>query len=178
MLRRPLVAAGLRHLVGAGMLAMLAARADAQRPLTLTLAGGATFPSGKLGDAAGTGWHALAGLRLSTPMQPLGLRLDVAHNRFGGDTPAPDQAITSGTLNVTYRIPMTNSPMSPYIIAGAGAYRLECIGEADCGSDTRFGWNAGLGTRLVAFGLRWFIESRFHAAGEARFVPLTLGLTL
>jgi opacity protein-like surface antigen len=178
MPRRPMIAAGLRHLVGAGVLAILPALAEAQRPLTVTLAGGASFPSGNLADAAGTGWHALAGLGVSTLMQPLGLRLDVAHNRFAGDTPAPDQAVTSGTLNVTYRLPLTNAPISPYLVAGAGAYRLECIGETDCGSDTRFGWNAGLGTRLAAFGLRWFIESRFHAAGGTRFVPLTLGLTL
>jgi hypothetical protein len=167
-MRRPLSIAGLL---------LVAAAARAQRPLTLTVAGGASFPVGAYGDAAGTGWHALAGLGLSALTQPMGLRLDVAHQQLTGDTPAPDQTVTSGTLNLTYRLPMVSSPISPYVITGAGAYHLSCTGSTDCGSDTRFGWNAGLGTRFVSFGLRWFLESRFHAAGDARFVPLTLGLS-
>ena len=47
---------------------------------------------------------------------------------------------------------MTNSPLSPYLITGAGAYRFECVGALDCGSTTRFGWNAGLGTKLFLLG--------------------------
>src|SRR5215203_2086967 len=132
-----------RPLSIAGLLILVAADARAQRPLTVTVAGGASFPVGAYDDAAGTGWHALAGLRLSTLTQPIGLRLDAAHQQFSGETSVGDQAITSGTLNATYRLPMVNSPISPYIIAGAGAYHLSCTGSTDCGSETRFGWNAG-----------------------------------
>lgn len=155
--------------------------AEAQRPLTLSLAGGGSLPVGRFGDVASTGWHALVGIGLSTLMQPIGLRLDVAHNRFTAEAAGPDQAVTSGTLNFTYRLPMTNSPLSPYLITGAGAYRFDCFGRIDCDAVTRFGWNAGLGSKFGAMGLKGFVESRLHGvnaeSGNVRFVPLTFGLT-
>lgn len=155
--------------------------AEAQRPLTLSLAGGGSLPVGRFGDVASTGWHALVGIGLSTLMQPIGLRLDVAHNRFTAEAAGPDQAVTSGTLNFTYRLPMTNSPLSPYLITGAGAYRFDCFGRIDCDAVTRFGWNAGLGSKFAAMGLKGFVESRLHGvnaeSGNVRFVPLTFGLT-
>lgn len=155
----------------------LAGTASAQRPVTLTLGGGASIPVGAFADGVGTGWHALAGVGISSLMQPIGIRLDVAHSRFPGDAEV-DQAITSGTLSLSYRLPMTNSPLSPYVIAGGGAYHARCSGVPACGSETRAGWNAGLGTRFAALRVKGFLEARFHAAGGARFVPLTLGLML
>jgi hypothetical protein len=168
-------------LVVAGLLLAVSNASQAQRPVTLSLGGGGSLPLGRFGDAASTGWHALASIGLSTLMQPIGLRLDVAHNRFTAKAAGPDQAVTSATVNATYRLPMTNSPLSPYVITGAGAYRFECFGDVDCGSTTRFGWNAGLGTKFAALGLKGFLEARFHAvnskAGNVRFVPLTFALT-
>ena len=172
MIRRTLV-------VALGLAA--AAPLPAQRALTLSLAGGGSLPVGNFADGASTGWHALASIGLSTLMQPIGLRLDVAHNRFAAKSIGPDQAVSSATLNASYRLPMVNSPLSPYLIAGAGAYRFECVGDFDCGSDTRFGWNAGLGTKWAALRMKGFLESRFHAinseGGNVRFVPVTVGLT-
>jgi hypothetical protein len=155
---------------------------EAQRPVHLNVAGGVSFPQARFGDVESTGWHALVGLDVSWLMQPIGLRVDVAHNRFTAVAAGPDQAVSSATLNLTYRIPATNTPFSPYLIAGAGAYRIECTGAINCGSATRFGWNAGLGTKIAILGPRLFIESRFHAvnarAGNVRFVPVTFGLSL
>ena len=157
------------------------ATASAQRPVTLSLAGGVSLPVAHFHQVANTGWHALASIGVSTFMQPLGLRLDGAYNRFSAKSGGPTPAVTSGTLNITYRLPMTNSPLSPFVIAGAGAYHLACSGTPSCGTSTRFGWNAGLGTKFAALGLKGFLESRFHAvnarSGNIRYVPLTLGLT-
>ena len=164
-----------------GLLVAFASSAAAQRPLTLSLGGGATFPLGRFADGASIGWHALASLGLSTHMQPIGLRLDAQHNRLTAKAAGPDQAITSATLNLSYRLPMTNSPLSPYIIAGGGAYRFECFGDTDCGSSSDIGWNAGLGTKFAAFRLKGFVEARWNAVnsegGNVRFVPLTFALT-
>jgi opacity protein-like surface antigen len=160
------------------MLLLGAGAAHAQRPVTVNLGGGASFPVGAFADATKPGWHALAGLALGSLMQPMGLRLDLAHNRFEGEGAAPERQLTSGTLNLTYRLPMTNSPVSPFIIAGAGAYRAECGDDVDCGTATRFGWNAGLGMKFAGLGLKGFVESRFHATRGVRYVPVTLGLTL
>ncbi|HJQ19300.1 MAG TPA: outer membrane beta-barrel protein [Gemmatimonadaceae bacterium] len=174
-----------RLLLLAGIFASLVlppAAVSAQSPFMLAIGGGGSLPLGDFGDAANMGWHALASVGVSTLMQPLGLRLDVAHNRFGakGGAGSAGQAITSGTLNVTYRLPMTNSPLSPYIIAGAGAYHFQCTGGVSCGTATRFGWNGGLGTKIASLGLKWFLEGRFHFVdaepGSVKFAPVTLGL--
>jgi opacity protein-like surface antigen len=162
-------------------LAMLAAPTHAQSPWSLSLAGGVSLPQGRFEDGASIGWHALASIGLSTLMQPMSLRLDAAHSRFTAKSVGPDQAVTSATLNLGYRIPMTNSAFSPYVITGAGAYRFECYGAISCGNTTRFGWNAGLGTKWIGLGFKGFLESRFHAVnaktGNVRYIPVTFGLT-
>jgi hypothetical protein len=160
---------------------LVSSHAAAQRPLTLSIGGGASVPLGQFADGASVGWHALASVGLSTYMQPIGLRLDAQHDRFTAKAAGPDQAVTSATLNLSYRLPHTNSPFSPYIIAGGGAYRFECFGGTDCGSATRVGWNAGVGSKFVGFRLKGFIEARWHAVnadgGNVRFVPISLALT-
>jgi len=150
-----------------------------QRPIWVGLSGGVSLPQGDLADGANTGWHAQGTLALSTLMQPLGLRLDVAYNRFEFSDVDGNQSVGSATLNATYRLPMTNSPMSPYLVSGLGAYRSECSLEAGCDAETKFGWNVGLGTKLYV-GFRSFIEARYHRTrrGDAsvNYFPLTFGL--
>lgn len=63
---------------------------------------------------------------------------DEAQAALGGEG---DQSTTSGTLNATYRLPMTDSPMSPYLISGLGAYHTERSLGPGCDGTTRFGWN-------------------------------------
>ena len=156
-----------------------------QRPVSIGLAGGASIPAGGLRDEVEVGWHALATIVVSTLMQPLGLRIDVAYNRFAfsDDTPAladEFQSTGSATLNFTYRLPMTNSPMSPYLISGLGAYRSECSLEAGCEATTRYGWNVGLGTKLYVLGFRSFLEARYHRTEigdtNVNYFPVTFGL--
>ena len=120
-------------------------------------------------------------------MQPLGLRLDVAYNQFAFTDDAQaalgddgTQSVGSATLNVTYRLPMTNSPLSPYLISGLGWYRTDCSIEPACDATTRYGWNVGLGTKLHALGIRSFLEARYHrtdsGGSDVHFFPLTFGL--
>jgi hypothetical protein len=166
---------------------VLPASLGAQRPISIGLAGGISAPQGDLRDGADMGWHALGTVVLSSPMLPLGIRLDAAYNRFafseqsrtalGG---AGHQTVSSATLNFTYRLPMTNSPFSPYLISGLGAYRTQCSIGPSCGASTEFGWNAGLGTRLYVLGLRSFIEARYHRTerglSDVHYFPLTFGV--
>ena len=139
----------------------------AQRPVSIGVAGGASIPSGDLREGVDVGWHALATIAVSTLMQPLGLRIDVAYNRFAfteeGTALADEyQSTGSATLNFTYRLPMTNSPLSPYLISGLGAYRSDCSLESGCEPGTRYGWNVGLGTKLFVLGFQSFLEARYH----------------
>ena len=159
----------------------------AQRPLRVGVAGGVSVPEGSLRDGAKTGWHALGTLALSSPMQPIGLRLDAAYNRFAfadgvrttslGDG---NQTVGSATLNATYRLPMTNSPLSPYVITGLGAYRTACSLGPGCEASTRYGWNAGLGTKVYTLGVTSFLEARYHRTSRGgsgvHYFPVTFGL--
>lgn len=164
-------------------------RVEAQRAIWIGIAGGLSEPQGDLRDGVSTGWHALGTLAWSPVMLPLGFRLDVAHNRFpfsddaetalGGEG---DQSTTSGTLNATYRLPMTNSPISPYLISGLGAYHTECSLGPGCDGTTRFGWNVGLGAKLYVLGFRSFLELRYHRTErgdtEVNYFPVTIGVIL
>jgi hypothetical protein len=159
--------------------------AHAQRLLTVDLGGGVSLPQGNFRDGANTGWNALLAVGLRTPMIPHGLRLDVAHNQFDDKGPPARGrlAVTSGTLNLTYRLPSANQPIAPYVITGLGAYRTECVGATTpCDGDTRFGWNAGLGLRMFTFGIRSFIDARFQSVvrdgPNLNYFPITVGITL
>ena len=165
-----------------------AAPLAAQRAVSLGIAGGVAVPEGDLRRGANTGWTALGTLALSTPMQPLGLRLDVAYNRFAfsdevqATAGSGYQTVGSATLNATYRLPMTNSPMSPYLITGLGAYRMACSLDTGCDGVTRYGWNVGLGTKLLVLRVRSFLEARYHRTGRGdsgvHFFPVTFGVML
>jgi hypothetical protein len=158
----------------------------AQRPIQFSLAGGLSTPQSDLKDVAELGWHALGAIHVSSLMLPLGLRLDAAWNTFGSSddvagVPGTDLTVISVTGNLTYRWPMTNSTLSPYVIGGLGAYRSDCTASAGCESETDFGWNAGLGTKLYLLGFRSFLEVRFHSTSRGdvnvTYLPLTFGLT-
>jgi hypothetical protein len=156
-----------------------ASPAAAQRLVTVGVGGGASVPEGGFGTAVDPGWHALGTLVIGTPMQPLGLRLDGAYNDFASGSGR--QAVTSGTANITYRLPTPGTPISPYLLAGLGAYRGSCSGGATCSTGTSFGWNAGLGTKVMFLGIRWFVEGRYHSTdrkpSDVNFFPITVGLT-
>jgi hypothetical protein len=176
-----------RWIVAAAWLGVLApvTSPEAQRPISIGLAGGVSLPHGDLADGVNTGWHALATIALSTLMQPIGLRLDVAYNRFAFSDEvqgAADgySATGSATLNGTYRLPMTNSPMSPYLISGLGAYRSDCSLGPGCEATFRYGWNVGLGTKLYVLGFRSFLEARYHRTergdSDVNYFPVTFGV--
>jgi hypothetical protein len=169
-----LAIASIAVIVSAGVL-------PAQRPISLSLAGGISSPNGDLDRGADMGWHALAAVNVSSLMLPLGLRVDAAYNTFNASVDDGLLRVISLTGNLTYRIPMTNSPFSPYVIAGMGAFRTDCDDDSGCGARTAYGWNAGLGTKLYLLGLRSFFEARYHSTsrGDASvtYFPISFGIT-
>jgi Outer membrane protein beta-barrel domain len=163
------------------------APAEAQRPISFGVGGGLSFPQGDVDDEVNSGWHGLVTAALGSPIQPLGLRLDVAYNRFGFSDQL-DAALGGGghltvgsaTLNVTYRLPKATWQVSPYLLWGLGAYRTECSLGPGCESRVRYGWNYGLGAQFFFLGFRNFIEIRGHRTksrtGDVHYFPLTLGI--
>ena len=158
-----------------------------QRPVTLGVAGGIGMPAGDLASEVNPGWRALGTLALGVPLIPLGLRVDAAYDQLGFERAlvgssgsAGAQRIVSVSANPTYRLPSAGSSFAPYLIAGVGAYNVGCTGGVGCDSATRFGWNAGLGTRFAAVGVTAFAEARFHRVelrgGGLQYIPATFGL--
>ena len=157
----------------------------AQRLMSIGLGGGVSIPQGDLSNGANTGWNALGTFVLSTAMQPLGLRADIAYNRFAFNATSQaalgasgNESVGSGTLNATYRLPTPGTPLSPHLIAGLGAYRVDC--SLGCTAVTHFGWNVGLGTKLYVLGFRSFLEGRYHRTSAngsgVNYFPITLGV--
>lgn len=160
---------------------------EAQRLFSLGVGGGVSIPQGDLSNGANAGWNALGSVILSTPMQPLGLRADVAYSQFGfkSSTQAAlgangSERVGSLTLNGTYRLPTPGTPISPHLIAGLGAYRTDCSVTMACSAVTHFGWNVGLSTNIYTLGFRSFLEARYHrtsANGSSiNYFPITIGL--
>jgi hypothetical protein len=171
---RRLVLAAFAVSVSAGVV-------PAPRPISLSLAAGISSPNGDLDRAANVGWHALAAVNVSSLMLPLGLRVDAAYNTFNASVDDGLLRVISLTGNLTYRLPMTNSPFSPYIIGGMGAFRTDCEDDSGCDARTAYGWNAGAGTKLYLLGLRSFLEARYHSTSRGnasvKYFPISFGIT-
>lgn len=151
------------------------------------LAGGVSIPDGRLNSEANTGWHLSGGVGFSPLTMPVGFRFDASYHRFAFEPVAraslgggADRTVMSGTANAILRIPMTMTsiPWSPYVIGGVGLYRNDCASSLDCfEADTRLGWNLGLGTNMMLFGLNSFVEARWHSMGGwGEVFPLTVGV--
>ena len=159
---------------------------EAQSPISIGVGGGTSLPQGDLSDDVDIGWHVLVTGALGSPMQPLGLRLDLAYNRLGFSDQVQAArgeghlTASSATLNVTYRLPKATWPFSPYLLWGIGAYRTECSVGPDCESRVRYGWNYGLGAKFFFLGFRNFVEIRGHRTksrtDDVHYFPLTFGI--
>jgi opacity protein-like surface antigen len=164
---------------------------QAQRRVSFGLGGGVSVPRGERNalDQVTTGWH-LLGTMAWASRTPLGLRVDVAYNRFPFTKEPPfgeggHQNIFAHTLNGTYRLAGATSRISPYAIAGVGAYGIGnahpgCELPGGCDQTTRVGWNLGLGANLAVLRARGFLEARYHAVKvlniHVNYIPVTIGL--
>lgn len=148
------------------------------RPISLGLAGGTTVPSGRLDSSLDRGYHGLVTLRVGFPVLPLHVRADVMHGQFAAKSPGgTDLRLTSVSGNLGYDI-VPLGLAAVYAVGGAGYYWTD---DASGGTRTRTtGWNAGAGIRLSLGSVRLFGEARYHststASGDARFVPVTIGV--
>jgi hypothetical protein len=145
---------------------------------------GGSVPLGESKDSANAGYH-IGGIVYTAIKSALDLSIDVAFNKLG------DKILSEGT---TFREVGTNAlsgiagvvihprvtsgderrrnPMSPYALAGVGAYRfrfdyvcrgLACTGpEREGRSETRLGLNAGAGATIPLKTIRTFFQVAYH----------------
>jgi hypothetical protein len=186
--------------------ALAAAPAAAQGAVTglvgiqLGVSGGVAIPTGDLADGFGNGYRIGAHLGVAPAFIPWGVRFDFAYDRLSGEEiAAPGGAVTlddatlwSGAVNVVFRVPIA-STIRPYLLGGAGAYRIEALGgdaDADGEAVTKLGLSGGLGLVLPLGGVNLFAEGKLVHIGDAlpgddggddraaRYVPVTVGLSI
>lgn len=180
-----------RSIFGAAVLALAlsASAVQAQRPVSIGIALGATMPTGDFGDFAELGYHGMATVGFSPPALPVGLRIDGAFNQLAANADALEDVnyrILSLTANATFGVPMAASPISPYLIGGLGMYTFTSD-QDEAESDTNLGFNVGIGTKFALAGFGTFAEIRYHhVTGEddeegnsnsIAFIPISFGIT-
>ena len=183
-----------RSIFGAAALALVlsASAVQAQRPVSIGIALGATMPTGDFGDFAELGYHGMATLGFSPPALPVGLRIDGAFNQLAAKTEGLttedfNWRVMSLTANATFGVPMAASPISPYLIGGLGMYNFTSDVE-DAEGDTNLGFNVGIGTKFALAGFGTFAEIRYHhVTGEddpdtgennsIAYIPISFGIT-
>jgi hypothetical protein len=165
----------------------LATRAQvspAAKPVEFGFAAGASIPMSDLSDATNTGFNVTGIVGFHPQMIPLGVRIDVAYNRFGiksnGAGLTGDFHFTSVTGNLEYSIP--SETVSPYLIGGAGLYAQGANINGGTGSSNKFGWNLGGGIKLPLSGFDTFLEARYNQIQESngapslKYIPITFGV--
>jgi opacity protein-like surface antigen len=152
------------------------------KPVEFGIAAGAALPMSDLSDATNTGFNVTGTVGFHPQMIPLGIRLDVAYNRFGIKNNSVgitgDFHFTSVTGNLVYSIP--SETVSPYLIGGAGLYNVGGNINGGTGSSNKFGWNLGGGIKMPLSGFDTFLEARYNQVQDNgvswKFIPITFGV--
>ncbi|HEU4748885.1 MAG TPA: outer membrane beta-barrel protein [Gemmatimonadaceae bacterium] len=168
------------------MLAGLALAAPAKdmsaqdvNPFEIGGAIGAAVPVGDLGDVTDLGYNATFMLGYNPVFLPVGLRFDAAYNEFGISDTDGNVNIPSFTANAIFKLP--TGGFTPYVVGGAGLYRVSAQLFGATESENRFGWNIGGGISMPLSGFKVFVEARYNnVSGEGgstdlSFVPIVFG---
>ena len=134
------------------------AQAQIAKPLTFGVSAGAAIPTGKMSDAANTGFNITGLAELRTPAVPVTLRGELAYNRFGWKGLPSDvtghHSILGGTVSAIKPFAATPALM-PYAIASSGGVDISA-------SKTAAGLNGGLGFQFKLIGMPTFAEARYQ----------------
>jgi opacity protein-like surface antigen len=169
----------LSTLVGVVALAAPSASAKAQdfNPFEIGGAIGAAVPMSDLGDDADIGYNATFILGYKPTFSPLGFRFDAAYNEFGFEVGDGKIDIPSFTGNLVFEMP--TGGFSPYLIGGAGLYRVPSSIAIGPDSENKFGFNIGGGISMPLSGFKVFVEARYNHVDvdgyNASFIPITFG---
>lgn len=147
---------------------------------SFSVAAGAAVPLGSTADGLSVGYNVTAALGIKPPLAPIGLRIDGMFNSMEAKSPATGTGrILAGTANVT--LSGAALPMG-YLIGGLGMYNFSVAGVTPKPpSETKFGFNIGVGLKFPLTGFSPFAEARLHIVStegqSTKFVPITFGIT-
>ena len=143
----------------------------------LLVGGGFSAPNGQITDVADPGYHLQAGLQVTIPTLPLGLRGDGAYHRMGATTADFAQTeVLAGSLSLVFHLPGVG--LQPYFLGGIGSYQTEAGPVDDPQKVTDVGYHGGFGVAIGGTGLGGFAEVRYvqiQSAVTTRLIPVTLG---
>jgi len=156
------------------VLAALAAAVPVTLPAQgLFVGGGVVVPSGAYGDVAETGYGGMAGVNLSFPALPIGVRVEglYLYNSHKG-TDAGSTSLYGGMASATYGI--GTGPAGLYLVGGVGYMNHHYGAPSNLGSSNewKFAWGAGAG---VSFS-KLFGEVRYMQRGDTKFIPIMVGI--
>lgn len=179
-----------RIMLGVAAVALsLAAAAPAHAQTHVGISAGASFPTGDFGNSFNSGYNINGIIGVSMPMSPIGFRGEVGWNQFDlkGGASGDKSRIFNGSANVVLT-PSTMMPAKPYLIAGLGAYNVKfegtnLLGGTTSSSDTRLGFNGGVGLKFGLGDLATFLEARYvsingkNGGSALNYIPVTFGIT-
>jgi opacity protein-like surface antigen len=133
-------------------------------------------------------------VNVGVPLSPLGFRGEVGFNRFDlGNNGNGNVRMLNGAANFILT-PSSIMGAKPYLIGGVGVYNVK--GSVDrgileggdvfigsSGSDTRVGFNGGLGLTFGLGPVGTMLEARYvsvngkNGGGSLTFVPVSFGIT-
>ena len=170
----------MRGFVGAALLLVTAASAQAQSPV-LFLGGGATIPSGEFGDYAKTGWMANAGVMF--PVGGKGFMVG-AEGMYGSNKHDFEGDKTNLTaLNGVLLYRFGDMAKTGFYLVGTGgamshSYKSEEFPE-DEDSDWKFAWSGGAGVDIPFGGSKSFwVEGRYMARSDTKFIAILAGIAI
>ncbi len=171
----------MRLMSGAALVlaASLAAAPKLSAQITphFVVAAGLAMPTGDMADGSKMGYNVSAGLGLSAPLLPVGVRIEGMYNAFeskaaGGGT----GKISAGTVNATFGGAML--PMV-YAIGGLGIYHFAPVSAG--AENNKLGFNIGAGLKIPLTGFGAHVEARYHSVSAngftSSFIPVTFGVT-
>lgn len=148
------------------------------------VAAGLSQPVNNLHAGHTTGWNVTVPIGWDFVGTPFGVRADASWDRLTGkastSTDATDLSVWSLNADATmrHRVDALGPSGAVYLLGGSG------FANSVGGVSTRWGFNGGVGASLTVGQLAVFAETRYlqfrwrsDATGDARFLPMILGVT-
>ncbi|HEX5385930.1 MAG TPA: hypothetical protein VFW66_04450 [Gemmatimonadales bacterium] len=139
-------------------------------PVKFGIGGGLAVPLGTLNSQDKLGWHGQAYVRFRPSGSPIGFQVDGNYAQLKLEPGIPGfpgkTQIIDGTADIVFTIPTsTETVVKPYLLGGAGIYRLEINPDDESLRNrhvTKFGLNGGAGLDFGNGPVTFFAEGRFH----------------
>ena len=170
-----------RLTVYASVLVFLVPAAVEAQP-RLLVGGGITRPNGDFKNAASAGYHGRVGVEITIPTLPVALRADADYHNLPETGPTFDSSqILGGAVSLVFTLPGVG--LSPYLLGGLGAYRIETGLVGFSQAVVQNGFHVGFGTKLGSLGFGGFVEIRYVQIGgdsgvDTKYIPVTVGFRL